>query len=320
MGRVRNSLKAIWRSIKPTITIFSDLRITRMSAALAYYTVFSIAPMLIVVIKVLNFFYGQSAAEGTIYRQLRSYIGESAALQIQEVIRNAHLSGGVSWASAIGIIALIFSATVVFAEIQDAINGIWRLKAKPKTGIIKMLINRLLSFSMVVGLGFIALVSLVLNAILDAIADKITNLFPAITFVLAYTVNFLLTFAAVSLLFAIIFKVLPDAKVLWKDVMVGAITTAALFMIGKFAIGFYLSKTTVSNSYGAAGSVIVILLWVYYSSIILYFGAAFTRVYVQNIGRNIYPNEYAVFIEQVVVENTGSLQAQAPTPIVKEKH
>lgn len=316
---MRTFLKNIGTVLKQTLSDYGDIKIARMSAALAYYTVFSIAPMMIVVITLCDIFYGRNAIEGTIYGQIKSFVGEQAALQIQQLIRNATVSRDISWASVVGIVALIFAATGVFAEIQDSINLIWHLKAKPKKGWVKMLVNRLLSFSMVVVLGFILLVSLVVNALLDALVKEIMRFVPEGTFYVTYLVNMLLTFAIISFLFGVIFKVLPDAKIKWKDVRMGAFTTAILFMIGKFVIGYYLGKTKVTSSYGAAGSVVIILLWVYYSATILYIGAAFTRAYAQFTGRHIYPNDYAVWIQQVEMENkkplddTENLSAPATT-------
>ncbi|WP_153796905.1 YihY/virulence factor BrkB family protein [Foetidibacter luteolus] len=308
--------KNTWTILNHSIDDFVDKKITRMSAALAYYTVFSIAPMLIVVITLCDLFYGRSAIEGRIYTEIRSFVGEQPALQIQQLIKNATVSNDITWASVIGIIALTVAATSVFAEIQDSINFIWGIKAKPKKGWIKLLVNRLLSFSMLASLGFILLVSLLINVIMNALVadsvlarlfDSITKQFPVIALYAAYGINQLLTFLTISFIFGIIFKVLPDAKIKWKDVRMGAFTTAILFMLGKFVIGFYLGKTSVTSSYGAAGSVVIILLWVYYSAIILYFGAAFTKAYAQFTGSHIYPNTYAVWIRQVELENKGDL-------------
>jgi len=164
---------------------------------------------------------------------------------------------------------------------------------------------------MIVSLGFILMVSLIINAALAALVDRLTQIFPGITVYLTYAINVILTFITTTVLFAVVFKVLPDARVKFKDIRAGAITTALLFMLGRFGIGFYLGHSKVSSTYGAAGSLVVILLWVYYSAIILYFGAAFTRAYVSRNGGNIYPNAYAVFVEQVEIENKGSLKDQS---------
>jgi membrane protein len=317
------TFKNIWSVLKQTFTDFGNLGITRMAAALSYYTVFSLAPMLLVIITILGFFFGRDAIEGRIYNQIKFFVGTEPAAQIQQLIKNAAISPGITVASVVGVIALVFSATGVFAEIQSSINTIWRLKANPKKGgIIKLLLTRLLSFSMVVSLGFILMVSLVVNAAMDALVDRLTQIFPSITVYLAYAINIALTFITTSILFAIIFKVLPDARVKFKDIRAGAFTTALLFMIGRAAIGFYLGHSKVSSTYGAAGSLVVILLWVYYSAIILYFGAAFTRAYVSRNGGHIYPNKYAVFVESIEVHNKNSLSEQkteAKTEVKKEQ-
>lgn len=309
--------RSLWKAIKCTFSDFGKYRITKLSAALAYYTIFSIAPMLIIIISLCSLFYGRDAIEGQVYGEIKSFVGADAALQIQDTIGKAAVAKDITFASVISIIALVFSATGVFAEIQTSINFIWNLRANPKKGgILKMLLNRLISFSMIISLGFIALVALVVNAVLDAFINHLLRMFPQITVYLAYIINQLITFSAITLLFAIIFKVLPDARIKWKNVWMGALTTALLFMIGKYAIGFYLGKSNISSTFGAAGSIVIILLWVYYSAIILYFGAAFTRSYAQIQGARIYPNDYAVYIEHIEVENTKSLASQKET---KEK-
>ena len=303
-------LNILFPILKESILDFADNKAFRMSAALAYYTVFSIAPMLIVIISLLDLFYGRNAIEGTIFQHIQGFIGVDAALQIQQVIKNATISKDISWASIVGICALVFAATGVFAEIQDSINYIWRLKAKPKKGWLKLILNRVLSFSMVVSIGFILLVSLIVNSVLDMLGQQLLKLFPEIAVYVAYGINLLITFVTISFLFAVIFKVLPDARIHWRDVITGAVTTAFLFMLGKFAIGYYLGKTHISSTYGAAGSVVIILLWVYYSAMILYFGACFTRAYAIRTGRNIFPNDYAVWIQEIELENKSSLLVQ----------
>ncbi len=307
---MRRHIVGTWSTLKESYEDFFNNKTLRMSAALAYYTVFSIAPMLIVIISFFDIFYGRAAIQGTIFEQIQGFIGADAALQIEQIIRNATASRDLSWASVIGIAALIFAATGVFAEIQDSINYIWRLKAKPKKGWLKLIVNRLLSFSMVVSLGFIMLVSLVVNSVLDLVGDQLLKLFPGLAVYIAYIINVLITFGTITCLFAIIFKVLPDARIEWRDVVIGALTTAFLFMLGKFGIGYYLRKAEISSTYGAAGSVVIILLWVYYSATILYFGATFTRVNAIQKGRNIFPNDYAVWIQEIELENKASLQVQ----------
>jgi len=311
--------KNIWTALKKSGSDIGDYNVTKLSAALAYYTVFALAPMIIVLTSVISFFYGREATEGQVYGQIKSVAGSEAAAQIQEIIKNAALSPSFTFASVVGVVALIFSATGVFAEIQTSINLIWNLKTKPKKGgILKMLKTRLLSFSMIVSLGFIALVSLLLNTLIDLIMDRLQRFLPPGTVYLGYAINLAITLLAVGLLFAIIFKVLPDAKIKWRDVWVGAFATGLLFILGKFLIGLYLNKSHPGSAFGAAGSMIIILLWVYYSSIILYFGAAFTKNYAQAVGRHIYPNDYAVYIQQVEVESKDSLQNINTEKQVKE--
>ncbi|MGB8193897.1 MAG: YihY/virulence factor BrkB family protein [Chitinophagaceae bacterium] len=305
------TLKGIWGLLKESFTGFSDDKILKLSGSLAYLTVFSIGPMIIVLIFVADLVWGRAAIEGTINDQLQGLLGADASTQIQDMIKNAAVSGKGTVAATIGIITLVFSATAVFAEIQDSINTIWGLKPKPKKGWLKMILNRLLSFSVIVSLGFLMLVSLVINGLIEALSKMLMERFPDVTVILFYIINLVITFTVISLLFAIIFKVLPDAKIKWRDVIVGAMATAVLFMLGKFAITFYIGSSNVGSTYGAAGSLVVLLLWVYYSSVILYFGAEFTKAYAAEYGSRIHPNHYAVWIKQVEVEQEqGALQNQ----------
>lgn len=284
-----------------------DDKVLKLSASLAYSTVFSIAPMLIIVLYFSDIFLGREALEGDLYGQLRGLMGPAAAQQVQEIVRNSTLSRDFGWSTIIGFVTLIIGATGVFSEIQDSINLIWRLKAKPKkgTGIVKILLTRLLSFSMVISLGFVMVVSLVIHGIIEVLIGRLTEAFPDVAVVVVYIINLVVTFATITALFAVIFKVLPDARVKWGHVWVGAITTAVLFMLGKAAIGVYLGNSNISSTYGAAGSIVILLVWVYYSAAILYFGAEFTRQYVQHRGARIYPNDYAVWVEQVEMESKG---------------
>ena len=307
--RKKLSIKGLWKSLKLAATGFMDDKILKLSAALAYYTVFSLGPMFIVILFITDVTLGNEAMEGRVYGQIAGLVGSEAAVQIQEMIRNSALSNKGPLAAIIGGITLLIGATGVFAEIQDSINQIWGLKAKTKKGWLKMLTNRLLSFSIVVSLGFLLLVSLVINGLLEGMMDRLTQMFPNLAVIVVYIINILITFGVTTLLFGIIFKVLPDAKIKWKDVIIGSMATAILFMIGKFAITFYIGSSDIGSTYGAAGSLVVLLVWVYYSSLILYFGAEFTKAYAANYGSRILPNNYAVWIKQVEVEEeNGSLK------------
>ncbi|MBP7556814.1 MAG: YihY/virulence factor BrkB family protein [Chitinophagaceae bacterium] len=315
------TFRKAWCIIRDSFVDFFQSRVLKLSAALAYYTVFSLPGLIIIVIWVSDIFWGEQAVEGTVYGQIAGLVGQDAALQIQATIRNATLSPESSFATVIGLGTLILGATSIFSEIQDSINLIWRLRARPRKGRgwLKMILNRLLSFSIIVSLGFLMLVSLIINGAMDAFINRLTEVFPETEVIVAYVFNLLLNFAVTTFLFGLIFKVLPDARIQWRHVRAGAIATAVLFMAGKFLIGYYLGHSRMSSAYGAAGSVIVILLWVYYSAIILYFGACFTRAFAIHTGSHVYPNQYAVWIEQVEVESTTTLQEQ-PAAVKAEGH
>jgi membrane protein len=298
----KRSLITAWKITSATFNGFLDDKGLKLSAALAYYTVFSIAPMLILLISLASFFFGKDALQGKIFSEVNGFVGNQAAVQIQEMIKSVSLSGKTGVAVVTGVITLILGASGVFVEIQESLNMIWRVKAKPKRGWVKMLSNRLLSFSLIISLGFLLIVSLIVNGVIIALSDKLTHYFPHITLLLFNCINLGLTFVVISALFAIIFRFLPDVKINWRDVRIGAIFTGILFMLGKYAIGIYISTTGTGSTYGAAGSLIVILVWIYYTSAILYFGAEFTQVYAEHSGGKIEPAEYAVAVEQKEIE------------------
>jgi membrane protein len=294
---------------KNAFTGFGDDKVTKLSGSLAYYTVFSMAPLLVVIISLCGLFLGREAVEGEIYSTLTGFVGSDTAKQLQEIIKNASLAGKSQSAAIVGAIMLLVGATTVFAEIQDSINTIWGLKPKPKRGWVKMLQNRFLSFSVIISLGFLLLVSLGVTSIIDGFSERLRAHFPDVAVIVFYIINVLITLAVTTLIFGVIFKVLPDAKIKWKDVLTGAIATSLLFMLGKFAISFYIAKSDIGSTYGTAGSMVVLLLWIYYSSIILYFGAEFTKAFAVKYGAEIHPNQYAVTTKMVEVE-TGQQSVQ----------
>jgi len=298
MKKIKEIGKVIIQSFKK----FAEDKIPKYSASLAYTTVFSFGPLLIVIIFLCSIFFGQEATQGRIYAQMQQFVGHDAAEQLQTIIKNASLSGKGPAAAVIGIITLLFGATAVFAEIQDSINTIWGLKAKPKKGLWKIIRNRFLSFSVVVSLGFLLLVSLAISTIIEGLSDKLKDSFPDAAVIIFYILDLVISFLVITALFAVIFKVLPDAKTKWKDIVPGAVASGILFMIGKFAISFYIGKSHVGTTYGAAGSLVVLLLWVYYSAIILYLGAEFAKAWISHNGFSIRPNDYAVAIKKVEVE------------------
>jgi membrane protein len=294
----KQSLKDTFKMLKITAAGFSNDKGLKLSASLSYYTVFSMAPLLLLLISLAGAFFGREAIEGQVFSELKGLIGGEAANQVQEVIRNLQLSGKTTMSLIIGAVTLVIGATTVFGEIQDSINMIWRVKAKPKRGWVKLLKDRLLSGSIIVGLGFLLIVSLMVNGFVLALNDILVSYFPNVAIVFFNVANVVISFAIITILFGVIFKVLPDAKIGWKDVRAGAFFTACLFMIGRYVIGLYIETTAAGSPYGAAGSIIVILLWVYYTAAILYIGAEFTRVYADFKGARIEPADYAVYIEQ----------------------
>ena len=298
----KSFFKDFWKILVGSFNGFMDDRCLKLCAALSYYTLFSLAPLLLVLIYLAGKIYGQEAFQGKVFEEMNGFIGAEAAIQIQEIIQNAAIKGDSPWAIIVGIITLFIGATGVFLEIQDSINMIWRVKAKPQKGWLKMITNRLLSFSMIATMGFLLIVSLVINGLVTALSDRLKLYFEDIAVLLVQAFNLALTFIIITVLLAIIFKFLPDVKIKWKHVRAGAIFTALLFMLGRYAISLYIEKVGPGSTYGAAGSLIVILVWVYYAAAILYFGAEFTQVYTEKRGGRIEPATYAVHILQTEEE------------------
>lgn len=294
----KSTAKKIGYLLSETFKGFIDDNGIKLSAALSYYTVFSLAPLLIIIMYLSGIFFGADAVRGEIFGQINGLVGSDAALQIQETIKKVELSNSNAFAQTFGLIILLIGASGVFAEIQDSINYIWGIKAKPKRGLIKYIYNRLMSFSMIGSVGFLLMVGLIVNSLVDVFSKRLAIIFPENTIFLFYVINTFLIFSIITLLFSIIFKTLPDGRIALRDCIIGASFTAVLFMFGKFLIGYYLGRYNIASIYGAAGSVILILVWVYYSAIILYFGAEFTKVYAYTHGQKIIPNAYSVRIEK----------------------
>src|ERR1700761_9045759 len=296
-------LKKVWKVLVATFTGFINDNGLKLSASLAYYTVFSLAPLLILVISLAGLFLGHDATANRLYPQIAQYVGSQAAVQIQEMLKSLQLSGKTGIAVIVGVITLLIGASSIFVEIQDSLNIIWRVKAKPKKGWLKLIQNRFLSFSLIVSLGFLLLVSLVINFLMDALSKKLLHFLPYITGLLIKGINLGITLVVISVLFGIIFKVLPDVKIKWRDVRSGAFFTAIFFMLGQYGINVYIQYMAKSSPYGAAGSILIVLIWIYYTSAILYIGAEFTQVYAEARGSQIEPAEYAVHVLQTEVEH-----------------
>jgi membrane protein len=280
--------REFWQLLKAAAADWSHDRAPRLGAALAYYTVFSLVPFLVVVIALIGVVFGQEAAQSAILGQIATLVGEQSAAAIKDMIQRADqpATGLITTVVAVG--TLLIGASGVFGQLQDALNTVWGVEPKEGRGVWGFVKDRFLSFVAVLGTGFLLLVSLILSSALALLGKWFSGLLPLPEAVLQLF-NFALSFTVVTGLFALIFKVLPDAKVAWRDVWVGAALTAALFTVGKFALGLYLGKSNVASGYGAAGSLVLVLLWVYYSAQIMLYGAEFTQVYANRVGERIVP-------------------------------
>ncbi len=285
--------RVVWSLLAETVFEWSEDRAPRLGAALAFYTVFALAPGLIVIIALAALLLGQEAAQGQIIDQVEGLIGVAGAQAIQAAIESARSAGGSLVATGLGALTLLFGLWGVFGELQDALNTIWGVTARPWRGVIGVVKERFWSFTLVVGIGFLLLVSLAASAWLAAVGKFFAQLSPLPVAVME-TANALLSFVTITLMFAVIYKLLPDVRITWRDVWVGAAVTALLFTIGKSLIGLYLGRSSVASVYGAAGSLIVILLWIYYSAQVVFFGAEFTKVYSRRFGSVIVPDKRAV--------------------------
>lgn len=311
--KVKSVIQNSFKILKDTVKGFSEDKGLKLSASLAYYTIFSLAPLLLLVISLAGAFFGKDAIEGSLFSELKGLLGNEAAAQIQEVIRNMELSGKTQLSLIIGAIVLIIAATTVFGDLQDSINMIWKVKAKPKRGWLKLLKDRLLSGSIIIGLGFILVVSLIVNGALSAFNTILKSWLPDTSVIIFSVLSLLVSFTVLVVIFGVIYKVLPDAKIKWKDVRAGALFTAFLFLLGRYIIGIYITSSQAGSPYGAAGSLIVIMLWVYYSAAILYISAEFTRAYATFKGERIIPADYAVYVEETETEKDNKNIVDATT-------
>ncbi len=264
----------------------------RLAAALAYYTIFSLAPLLVISIGIAGIAFGQAAAIGHIVAQIRNLVGDQSAQAIQIIIENAGKSGGGPVATAIGIIALIFGATGIFGQLQDALNTVWDVMPRPGRGIGGIVHDRVFSFILVIGMGFLLLVSLIISTGLAAISAHFEGLLR--DYQMLQAANFIVSLLAITFIFAAIFKIVPDVEISWRDVLVGAVVTSILFAIGKFLVSLYLGYSAIASIYGAAGSIMVLLLWIFYSANVLLLGAEFTRSYASATGSRVAPKRGAV--------------------------
>jgi membrane protein len=314
----------VYKLLKATFEAWMEDNALRLSAALAYYSIFSIAPLLIIAISVAGLVLGADAVRGHLDDQLKSYIGAQAAESVQSMVQSASKPSDGWLGAVIGFITLMLGASGVFGQLKDALNTIWEVKPKGGAGVMGFLRERLLNFGMVLVIGFLLLTSLLLATALAALNgyfEKVAGISPVIGGVL----GFLLSLCIVTILFAFIFKVLPDAQIEWRNVWTGAVVTALLFELGKFGLGFYLGRESTASSFGAAGSVVLLLLWVYYASCILLFGAEFTQEYAKATGHEIRPLPGAVAVTaearaQQGIVPVAAIEAERPAPRTEVIH
>jgi membrane protein len=266
----------------------------RSSAVISFYTIFSLPGLLVIIINLAGYFYGEEAVTRRISSEIGSMIGRNTAKDIEAIIANASVHQDFTFASLVGIATLIFGATGVFYQLQQTLNMIWEVKPQPKRKIVKMVLDRIFSFGLILAVGFLLLVSLVLSTLLSIVSSWVAYYFSETFNIVFRILDLSLSLGVVTFLFAAIFKFLPDAKIPWKDVWVGALVTALLFVIAKFALGLYFGHSNPASAYGAAGTVILLMLWVSYAGLILLFGAEFTRIYADRRGAQIKPLEFAV--------------------------
>jgi len=294
-------LKDYWNFLLEIFNKWSDDKAPKLGAAFSYYTVFSLAPLLVITIAVVGFFFGAEAAQGRIVDEISGLIGKDGAELIQTAIKNSSSMESGIIATVIGMLTLIISSTAAFIELQDSLNIIWKVQHKPGQAIWEFIRVRLISFAMIVSIGFLLLISLVISAGINALSNFMGDFF-SIPIWLMQIVNIVLSLGVIFIMFSMIFKVLPDVTLSWKDVRMGAIVTTFLFVLGKYLIGLYLGSSTIGSTYGAAGSLAIVLVWIYYSAQILFLGAEFTYFYATKYGSGIKPSPHAVRVETVEKE------------------
>ena len=289
-----NKPKAAWELLKLTFGDWIDDNAFELSGALAFYTIFSIAPVLLIAVGVASFFLTPDTATDQIVGEMKKMIGAEGANAVRQVIDSSRGFGKGLWAVSVGIVTLILGATAVFGELQSALNQIWDVKAKPDRGVImSFVVDRVRSFSIAICVGFLLLVSLVISALISGLQNYMNTWLPGVPWVW-HTANAVSSFLVIALLFAAIYKLLPDVLISWRDVWIGAAVTALLFTAGKYLTGIYLGRTATASAFGAAGSLVVLLFWVYYSALISFLGAEFTQVYARRYGPGIRPKKHAV--------------------------
>lgn len=290
-------MKKFFNLVKETFQQWSEDKASRLAASLSFYTMLSISPLLVIAVAIIGFVFGSEEAQQRLLEQVSGVVGPEGTAAIQTMLENASQPDLRSWAGILGIATLIWGASNVFSQLHDSMNLIWNVELKPGLGIMATIKKRLLSFSLVAVIGFLLLVSLVLSAVLTAVGGYFSSLLPGGE-MLWQIVNFAVSLLVITGLFAMIYRVIPDVKVSWRDMWLGAFVTALLFVIGKELLSFYLGRQSFGSTYGAAGSLVVLLVWIYYSAQIFFFGAEFTQVYATRYGRGMTPEDDAQFIDE----------------------
>jgi membrane protein len=301
--------RRLFSILKDASSAWVDDGAMRLSSSLAYYAIFSLAPLLVIVISMAGLIFGEEAARGQLAQEISTLAGKGAGEAIQSAVQSsaAQKSSGIV-ATVISTVVLLFGASTVFTELKDALNSIWGVVVKPGRPFFTLIHDRFFSFSIILAIGFLLLVSLVISVMLAALGLYMSGRFqlpPAIW----KTWDFLISFAVVSGLFAMIFKLLPNVRLAWRDVWLGAVATSLLFTLGKIVIGYYLATSSIASSFGAAGSVVIVLTWIYYSACILFFGAEITKIYARQYGSGIVPNGRAVLVDDLLRARLGLTSA-----------
>jgi len=296
-------LKTTWEITKLTFSDFIEDAALDRAAMIGFYTIFSLPAVLIITIRIAGAVFGNDAVRGQVVQQISGIVGHDSAAQIQSIIENASLSPASTMGTIVGVCTMIFTATTVFVALQDSLNTIWEVKAKPEKGWLKLVVDRVLSLALVVSLGFLLLVSLSIDILLGVVNDFLRQQLSGFAIYLITAGNILVSILISIVIFAAIFKVLPDAKIKWYNVWVGATVTAILFVLGKYVLSLYFQHEPLADTYGAAGSMVLILIWVYYTSIIFLLGAEFTQVYSRDKDQGIVPQDNAVKVKVKKIES-----------------
>ncbi len=313
-------IKLAWSILKQTVLNFFQDDSFSYASSIAFYTIFSLPAILIISLSVGSTFYERDIVQKELINQVGRLVGKESAADIEEILINAALDSTGTIAKIVGIATLIFSATTVFISLQTSLNKIWGIKPKPARGFVKYIIDRLLSLAMVLSMGFLLLVSLIFDTILIFVQNGLSKVLAGWTLYFVTAFNIFISLAIITLIFAMMFKVLPDAKIKWRDVWVGSLVTTALFAAGKYLIGFYLGNSSVNSAYGAAGSLVIILIWVYYSTVIFLFGAELTSVYAEKTGSEITPYHHAVKVQMIEVEKDQENGGEAVVSDQQARH